>query len=212
VAHKFPRDLPRGGKPPALRHAIVQREPLGLRRPIKSADDGSAVFHHEVTDPALAHPLHGFSGLERRRQRLVLLGYSTSSAASDAGEPSTGKRTFTAIPFCRNSGIWRGLQPESAMPLPEIAGQQACVNRVWPQAVKFSAMAFDYDGTIATDGVMRPLVRAANDIVRQQGMVVLLVIGRRIDGLRRVAGDLTCFDAIVAENGAVLARLQGIAE
>src|SRR6185436_12176313 len=39
---------------------------------------------------------------------------------------------------------------------------------------------------------------------RCHGIVVVLVTGRRLDDLRRVAGDLTCFDAIVAENGAVL--------
>ncbi len=90
------------------------------------------------------------------------------------------------------------------MLLPEIAGQQACINIVWPQSVKFAALALDYDGTIATDGVMSALAREAIGVVRQQGVVILLVTGRRIDDLRRVAGDLTCFDAIVAENGAVL--------
>jgi CBS domain-containing protein len=70
--------------------------------------------------------------------------------------------------------------------------------------VKFSALALDYDGTIATDGMMSALVREAIGVVRQQGVVVLLVTGRCIDDLRRVAGDLTCFDAVVAENGAVL--------
>jgi hydroxymethylpyrimidine pyrophosphatase-like HAD family hydrolase len=33
---------------------------------------------------------------------------------------------------------------------------------------------------------------------------VILATGRRLPDLRRVAGDLTCFDAVVGENGGVL--------
>jgi hydroxymethylpyrimidine pyrophosphatase-like HAD family hydrolase len=70
--------------------------------------------------------------------------------------------------------------------------------------MKFSALALDYDGTIAVDGVFDPAVRAAIGDVRHHGIVVILVTGRRLGDLRRVAGDLTCFDVVVAENGAVL--------
>src|SRR5471030_1154534 len=70
--------------------------------------------------------------------------------------------------------------------------------------MKFGALALDYDGTIATNGVLNPNVREAIGEVRQRGIAVALVTGRRLPDLRRVAGDLTCFDVIVAENGAVL--------
>ncbi len=70
--------------------------------------------------------------------------------------------------------------------------------------MKFSALAVDYDGTIAVDGVFDPGVRSAIAAARQQGIVVVLVTGRRLADLRGVAGDLTCFDVVVAENGAVL--------
>ncbi len=70
--------------------------------------------------------------------------------------------------------------------------------------MKFAALAVDYDGTIATDGVFDPSVRLAIGEARQLGIVVALVTGRRLADLHRVAGDLTCFDVIVAENGAVL--------
>ena len=70
--------------------------------------------------------------------------------------------------------------------------------------MKFSALALDYDGTIATDGVFDPAVREAVGEVRQRGIVVILVTGRRLADLHAVGGDLTCFDAIVGENGAVL--------
>ncbi len=70
--------------------------------------------------------------------------------------------------------------------------------------MKFSALAVDYDGTIAVDGVFDGTVRAAIADARRQGIVVILVTGRQLGELRRAAGDLTCFDVVVAENGAVL--------
>jgi hydroxymethylpyrimidine pyrophosphatase-like HAD family hydrolase len=71
-------------------------------------------------------------------------------------------------------------------------------------AMKLAALALDYDGTIAHDGVPDPAVRSEMAAARQHGIVVALVTGRRLADLRRVAGDLTCFDVVVAENGAVL--------
>jgi hydroxymethylpyrimidine pyrophosphatase-like HAD family hydrolase len=70
--------------------------------------------------------------------------------------------------------------------------------------MKFGALALDYDGTIATNGVMHEDVRNAIGEVRQRGVIVVLATGRQVADLRRAAGDLTCFDAIVAENGCVL--------
>jgi hypothetical protein len=70
--------------------------------------------------------------------------------------------------------------------------------------MKLAAIALDYDGTVAVNGVMEPSVRAAIGEVRDAGIAVILATGRRLDDLRRVAGDLRCFDVIVAENGAVL--------
>lgn len=69
--------------------------------------------------------------------------------------------------------------------------------------MKLAALALDYDGTIAVDGVLDPAVREAIGFVRQRGVLVALVTGRRVDDLRRVA-DLTCFDVVVGENGGVL--------
>jgi hypothetical protein len=70
--------------------------------------------------------------------------------------------------------------------------------------MKFSALALDYDGTIALDGVFDAAVREAIGEARRRGIAVVLVTGRRLPDLHQVAGDLTCFDVIVAENGAVL--------
>jgi trehalose-6-phosphatase len=73
-----------------------------------------------------------------------------------------------------------------------------------PVAVKLSAIALDYDGTITRGDALDPSVREAVAEARQQGVVVLLVTGRTLDELRMVAGDLHFVDGIVAENGAVV--------
>jgi hydroxymethylpyrimidine pyrophosphatase-like HAD family hydrolase len=70
--------------------------------------------------------------------------------------------------------------------------------------VRFRVLAFDYDGTIAEDGMVPPDVGAAIQDARAQGIAILLVTGRRLDDLRRVAGDLGFADAVVAEGGAVV--------
>jgi hydroxymethylpyrimidine pyrophosphatase-like HAD family hydrolase len=70
--------------------------------------------------------------------------------------------------------------------------------------MKLAAIALDFDGTIAVNDVFDPGVRAAVGDVRRLGIYVLLVTGRRVPDLMRVAGDLSCFDVVVGENGAVL--------
>lgn len=71
--------------------------------------------------------------------------------------------------------------------------------------MKFCALALDYDGTIARDGRLDPGVRPAIARLRAQGIVVVLVTGRILDDLRRCTGGEHFVDAIVAENGGVLA-------
>lgn len=72
------------------------------------------------------------------------------------------------------------------------------------RVTKFSAIALDYDGTIACDDVLDPAVREAIADVRRRGLLVMLVTGRILDDLRRVAGGLHVVDGVVAENGAVV--------
>ncbi len=71
--------------------------------------------------------------------------------------------------------------------------------------MKLTVLAIDYDGTIAVDGAMSPEVRAALERARAGGLTVVVVTGRILGELRRVAGDLSFADAVVAENGAVVA-------
>src|SRR5512138_3044088 len=70
--------------------------------------------------------------------------------------------------------------------------------------MKLSVLALDYDGTIAVEGVLDGDVRRAIGAAREHGVVVALVTGRRLEDLRRAAGDLSCFDVVVGENGAIV--------
>jgi hydroxymethylpyrimidine pyrophosphatase-like HAD family hydrolase len=70
--------------------------------------------------------------------------------------------------------------------------------------MKLSVIALDYDGTIARGDVVDPAVREAIALARTQGIIVLLVTGRILSELQRVAGDLHFVDGVIAENGAVL--------
>lgn len=70
--------------------------------------------------------------------------------------------------------------------------------------MKLSVIALDYDGTITQRDTLDPDVRAAIAEARTRGILVMLVTGRILDELRRVAGDLHFVDAVVAENGAVV--------
>jgi hypothetical protein len=75
--------------------------------------------------------------------------------------------------------------------------------------LKFGVLALDYDGTIARDGILDSDVKAAIAEARARGIAVILVTGRILSDLKRVAGDLQFVDAVVAENGAVLAFPNG---
>ncbi len=70
--------------------------------------------------------------------------------------------------------------------------------------MKLSVMALDYDGTIATNDALNPAIRDAIAAARASGIVVLIVTGRTLEDLQRVAGTLHVVDGVVAENGAVL--------
>lgn len=75
--------------------------------------------------------------------------------------------------------------------------------------MKFGVLALDYDGTIARNGVLDPDVKAAIAEARARGIVVVIVTGRILSDLKQAAGDLGFVDAVVAENGAVLAFPNG---
>ena len=71
--------------------------------------------------------------------------------------------------------------------------------------VNVHVLACDYDGTIADGGRCSPDVVEALARVRESGRKVLLVTGRMLPDLRSVCPDVDrMFDAVVAENGALL--------
>jgi HAD superfamily hydrolase (TIGR01484 family) len=70
--------------------------------------------------------------------------------------------------------------------------------------LKLSVLALDYDGTIARDDRLDPAVREAIAEARRRGVKVMLVTGRILGDLQRVAGELAFVDGVVAENGAIV--------
>lgn len=72
--------------------------------------------------------------------------------------------------------------------------------------MKCLALACDYDGTLAHDGVLAEATAAALDRLRASGRKLLMVTGRELPDLQSVCQALEKFDWIVAENGALLYR------
>ena len=72
--------------------------------------------------------------------------------------------------------------------------------------MKCRALASDYDGTLAHDGVLDDATAAALDRFRASGRRLLMVTGRELPDLQKVCQVLDKFDWIVAENGALLYR------
>jgi hydroxymethylpyrimidine pyrophosphatase-like HAD family hydrolase len=70
--------------------------------------------------------------------------------------------------------------------------------------VRFRVLACDFDGTIATDGVVAPATLMALERVRRSGRRLLLVTGRTGPQLETIFGRWEVFDRVVLENGAVL--------
>ena len=66
------------------------------------------------------------------------------------------------------------------------------------------ALACDYDGTLALEDKIGGAVRDALERARRAGLRLILVTGRTFFELTRVCDCLEVFDAVVAENGAVL--------
>src|SRR5690242_5701366 len=70
--------------------------------------------------------------------------------------------------------------------------------------MRYVALACDYDGTLATDGVVAGAVIAALERVRDSGRKLILVTGRELGDLQRDFPRLDLFAGVVAENGALL--------
>lgn len=72
--------------------------------------------------------------------------------------------------------------------------------------MRCSALACDYDGTLATAGRVDPVTLRAVERLRESGRRFVLVTGRPLGDLHEVFPDLGMCDRVVAENGAIVFR------
>src|SRR5688500_18291982 len=68
----------------------------------------------------------------------------------------------------------------------------------------FTALATDYDGTIATHGVVDDATLAALRRLKAAGRTLVLVTGRELESLYHTFAHVDLFDLVVLENGALL--------
>ena len=76
-------------------------------------------------------------------------------------------------------------------------------------AVRYRALASDYDGTLAVRGHVEAGTVDALKRLRKAGWKFLLVTGRELDDLRSVFPEFELCDRVVAENGALVAGPEG---
>ncbi len=72
--------------------------------------------------------------------------------------------------------------------------------------MRFTALATDYDGTIATQGRVSVATWEALRRFKSSGRKLILVTGRLVEELQIICPNLGLFDRVVAENGGVLYR------
>jgi hydroxymethylpyrimidine pyrophosphatase-like HAD family hydrolase len=70
--------------------------------------------------------------------------------------------------------------------------------------MRYHVLACDYDGSLAEAGAVAPTTHAALERLQASGRKLIIVTGRRLDDLQRVYPQSRSFDAIVAENGALV--------
>jgi hydroxymethylpyrimidine pyrophosphatase-like HAD family hydrolase len=70
--------------------------------------------------------------------------------------------------------------------------------------MRYRVLACDYDGTVASQGVMAPETVASLHRLRESGRRVVLVTGRILDELLDICDDVDVFDLCVLENGALI--------
>jgi HAD superfamily hydrolase (TIGR01484 family) len=70
--------------------------------------------------------------------------------------------------------------------------------------MRYLAIATDFDGVVASHGRPSGAAIAAVERVRASGRRAILVTGRSLESLQESLSDLSAFDYVVAENGAVV--------
>ncbi len=72
--------------------------------------------------------------------------------------------------------------------------------------MRYLAVAADYDGTLASEGIVDGDTIAALSRLRHSGRRLILITGRQLEDLLQVFPHVELADRIVAENGAVVFR------
>src|SRR5438105_2314352 len=72
--------------------------------------------------------------------------------------------------------------------------------------MRYLALAADYDGTLATHGLVDDTTLNTLSRLKESGRKLVLVTGRELDELLKILPQVTLFDRVVAENGALLYR------
>ncbi len=70
--------------------------------------------------------------------------------------------------------------------------------------MKYLALATDFDGTLATDGIVEESTSKSLELWRESGRKLILITGRPLDNLIDHVSIILMFDWVIAENGAVL--------
>src|SRR3954452_90993 len=70
--------------------------------------------------------------------------------------------------------------------------------------MRYLAIATDFDGVVASHGRPSSAAISAIERLRASGRRAILVTGRSLESLQKSSPDLSAFDYVVAENGAVV--------
>lgn len=69
---------------------------------------------------------------------------------------------------------------------------------------QYHILAADYDGTLATDGVVNSATLDALSQWKSTGRQLILITGRQFDDLLNTVANIDLFDLVIPENGAML--------
>jgi phosphoglycolate phosphatase (TIGR01487 family) len=82
--------------------------------------------------------------------------------------------------------------------------KSAAKKTVGEMKAQLSLLVCDYDGTLATDGVVRPRTLKALQAVLASGRKLALATGRQLPQLIEIFPQLSLFAWVIAENGALV--------
>jgi hypothetical protein len=72
--------------------------------------------------------------------------------------------------------------------------------------MRYAALACDYDGTLACDGIVGERTIEALRWLKERSVLLVMVTGRTLEELLAIFPEVSLFERVVAENGAVLYR------